>query len=189
MATGEAARGSRAGAAVDLGGIGKGFSATRSLRAMRDAWPELPGAIVDLGGDIAVWGSAARPRAVADRDRRPAATRNHPRRPPPRARAASPPPAANARRFGPARTLHHLIDPATGAPAVAGPLAVTVVAADAAEAEGHATALAISSLPEARAHLAAHPGLAALYVPDEGAPTVIGPLPLEPAASLAGAAA
>ena len=43
-------------AAVDLGGIGKGFAATRALHAMRTAWPALPGALVDLGGDIAVWG-------------------------------------------------------------------------------------------------------------------------------------
>ena len=45
------------GAAVDLGGIGKGFAATRALDAMRTAWPALTGALVDLGGDIAVWGT------------------------------------------------------------------------------------------------------------------------------------
>ena len=45
------------GAAVDLGGIGKGFAATRALHAMRAAWPALTGALVDLGGDIAVWGT------------------------------------------------------------------------------------------------------------------------------------
>ena len=33
----------RAGAAVDLGGIGKGFSADRAVRAMLDAWPSMPG--------------------------------------------------------------------------------------------------------------------------------------------------
>ena len=32
------------GAAVDLGGIGKGFAATRALLAMREAWGRLPGA-------------------------------------------------------------------------------------------------------------------------------------------------
>ena len=48
------------------------------------------------------------------------------------------------RRFGPGRSLHHLIDPETGAPAVRGPLAVTVVADDAAEAEALGTAFAIS---------------------------------------------
>ncbi len=38
-----------AGAAVDLGGIGKGFSAERALAAMRGTWPELTGGLVDLG--------------------------------------------------------------------------------------------------------------------------------------------
>ena len=53
------------------------------------------------------------------------------------------------RRFGPDAALHHLIDPATGAPAEPGPLTVTVVAASATVAETHATALAI--LPVERA--------------------------------------
>ena len=44
------------GAAVDLGGIGKGYAASRALAAMRDAWPMLPGGLVDLGGDLALWG-------------------------------------------------------------------------------------------------------------------------------------
>ena len=152
------------GAAVDLGGIGKGFSAgapsgrcatpgprfragssTSAATSPSGALPPDRGpwriAIADPRGDGTTLGVLRLEQggvATSGRD---------------------------ARRFGPARTLHHLIDPATGAPAVAGPLAVTVVAADAAEAEGHATALAISSLPEARAHLAAHPDLAALYVP------------------------
>jgi thiamine biosynthesis lipoprotein len=82
------------------------------------------------------------------------------------------------RRFGPGRTLHHLIDPTTGAPAAGGPLAVTVVAPDAAEAEAHATALAISSPEEAEAHVVAHPRLAALYVPHEGRVLRLGSPPL-----------
>ena len=45
-----------AGAAVDLGGIGKGYAATRALEAMSDAWPGLPGGLVDLGGDLALAG-------------------------------------------------------------------------------------------------------------------------------------
>ncbi len=82
------------------------------------------------------------------------------------------------RRFGPDRSLHHLIDPATGEPAQPGPLAVTVVAPDAAEAEAHATALAISSPREAEAHVAAHRAISALYVPHEGAPIPLGEPPL-----------
>ncbi len=84
------------------------------------------------------------------------------------------------RRFGPDRSLHHLIDPETGTPADRGPLAVTVVAPDATEAEMHATALAISSLDDARAHVEAHAAVSALFVPQEGPPVRLGPLPLAP---------
>ncbi len=175
------------GAGVDLGGIGKGFAASRAILALREAWDGLPGAIIDLGGDVAVWGmppdrgpwriAVADPRrpgttlGVLDLGEGGVATSGR-----------------NARRFGPAGTLHHLIDPATGAPAVNGPIAVTVVALDAAEAEGYATALSISTLAEAQAHLAARLDLAALFVPTSGAPTVIGRLPLDAAPGLAGVA-
>ena len=115
------------GAAVDLGGIGKGFSAGCTLTAMR--------------------GGLARD---ARRDRR--SRRRHrrlglsPERGPWRIAIADPrsdgttlgvlqleqggvaTSGRNARRFGPAGSLHHLIDPDTGAPASRGPLAVTVVA-------------------------------------------------------------
>ena len=84
----------------------------------------------------------------------------------------------DTRRFGPGRRLHHLIDPATGAPAAAGPLSVTVVAASATEAEAHATALAIATVDEARDQLASRPDLAALLIPQLGEPIAIGPLPL-----------
>ena len=62
------------GAAVDLGGIGKGFSAGCALTAMRDAWPAMPGAIVDLGGDIAAWGSPPTAGPGGSRSPTPAAT-------------------------------------------------------------------------------------------------------------------
>jgi thiamine biosynthesis lipoprotein len=81
------------------------------------------------------------------------------------------------RRFGPNGSLHHLIDPSTGAPALAGPLAVTVVAPDPAEAEAHATALAVSTLDDAHEHLARFPHLAALYLPEDGEPVALGALP------------
>jgi thiamine biosynthesis lipoprotein len=170
------------GAAVDLGGIGKGFSAGRALFAMHWAWPGLPGALVDLGGDVALAGRTpdGGPWRVAIADARTpgeslvtlaiveggVATSGRDRR-----------------RFGPGRSLHHLIDPATGAPAIVGPLAVTVVAPDPAEAEAHATALAVSTLGDARAHLEAFPHLAALYVPGDGEPVALGRLPLAEAAA------
>ena len=165
------------GSAVDLGGIGKGFAAECGLAAMREAWPRLPGALVDLGGDLALSGETPEggpwridivdpraPGAVAAR----LALRGG-------GVATS---GRDIRRFGPGRSLHHLIDPATGAPAEPGPLAVTVVARDAAEAEAHATALAIAPLDEAAAHVAANPQIAALVVPHAGAPCILGDVPV-----------
>jgi thiamine biosynthesis lipoprotein ApbE len=64
---------------------------------------------------------------------------------------------------------------------------VTVVARDAAWAEMHATALAVSSLEQARAHVARGSDVSALYVPTDGVPERLGAFPLEP--GLVGAAA
>jgi FAD:protein FMN transferase len=163
------------GAAVDLGGIGKGYAAERAVAAIREAWPSARGAGVDLGGDLALWGvpEPATPWRVRVAD--------------PRGGSAGTivvhgggvaTSGRDVRRFGPRRSLHHLIDPATGAPAEPGPLAVTVVAARAAEAEAHSTALAISTLEQARAHVAATHGIAALWIPEHGSPVELGPLPL-----------
>ncbi len=177
-----------AGAAVDLGGIGKGFSATRALWAMRDAWPALLGGFVDLGGDIALLGRPPRGgrwRIAVDDPRTPGSTLGTLEL----VDGGVATSGRDARRFGPQRQLHHLIDPTTGSPAEAGPLAVTVVGPDAAEAEAHATALAISPLDEARAHLAARPHLSALYVPHSGDPVAIGGLPLRADSPLLRAAA
>jgi thiamine biosynthesis lipoprotein len=166
------------GSAVDLGGIGKGFSAVRALEAMRLAWPALIGGFADLGGDLAFSGrptdGCAWRVAVAD-----------PRKPGANLAtlqlngggvATS---GRDRRRFGPGRRMHHLIDPETGAPAVRGPLAVTVVADEAAEAEALGTAFAISELHDVR-RLAEERGVAALYVPEAGSPVEVGTLPLAP---------
>ena len=84
------------GAAVDLGGIGKGFAAARAVAAMQAAWPLIPGALVDLGGDLAVRGTApdGGPWRIAVADphsagRRASASSRSPR-------AASPPPGATS---------------------------------------------------------------------------------------------
>jgi thiamine biosynthesis lipoprotein len=167
------------GAAVDLGGIGKGYAATRALGAMCASWPALTGALVDLGGDIGVWGSPpeggpwrvditdprADDRVVGTLELTDGGVATSGR---------------DARRFGPGGALHHLIDPATGSPAVAGPLSVTVVAASAAEAEVHATALAVLDVGASRDYLAARRDLAALLIPQLGEPITIGRLPLAP---------
>jgi thiamine biosynthesis lipoprotein len=165
------------GTSVDLGGIGKGYAAGRALAAMLAASPTIAGGLVDLGGDIAVRGEspeggpwlvaiadphrAGETLAVLALDEGGVATSGR-----------------DARRFGPARSLHHLIDPETGESALAGPLTVTVVAPDPVTAEIHATTLAIAGPGEAEAHVAARPRISALYVPHAGAAIPLGSLPL-----------
>ena len=169
------------GAALDLGGIGKGFSAGRALDAMLWAGGELAGGFVDLGGDIAFRGMPPTGImwrvAVADA-RRPGETLGTIGL----FEGGVATSGRDRRRFGPDRSLHHLIDPATGEPADEGPLTVTVVGPDPAQTEAHATALAISSLDDARRQLDAFAELSALYVPAAAAPVSIGRLVLAEAA-------
>jgi len=164
-------------AAVDLGGIGKGFAATRALDVMRSTWPGIAGALVDLGGDIAVWGTPPEggPWRVDIAD---------PRAPDglagtlAMANGGVATSGRDTRRYGPGRRFHHLIDPATGMPAVAGPLSVTVVAASATEAEALATALAVTAVGDARDLIGSRPDLGALLLPHSGEAILIGRLPL-----------
>jgi thiamine biosynthesis lipoprotein len=138
----------------------------------------LPGGLVDLGGDIAVRGEAPEggPWRVAVSD---------PRRPGETLAVLALEDSGvatsgrDARRFGPSRSLHHLIDPETGESAIAGPFTVTVVAPDPSEAEAHATTLAIAGLAEAEAYVAARPQLSALYVPHAGPFIPLGKPPVE----------
>ncbi len=164
-----------AGAEADLGGIGKGFSAARAVEAMRSAWPGLAGGLVDLGGDIAVWGASpdGGPWRIGVADPRVPGSSLGVVRVVAGGVATS---GRDRRRFGPGNTLHHLIDPSTGAPAKGGPLAVTVIAEDAVAAEAHATALAVTTARAARAYIAERPGLGAVVVPDAGPPILAGEL-------------
>jgi FAD:protein FMN transferase len=175
-------RGGRArlapGTAVDLGGIGKGYAAGRALEAMLRVGPSLRGGLVDLGGDIAVRGESPEGASwrIAVSDPRRAGETLAVLALKEGGVATS---GRDARRFGPSGSLHHLIDPETGESALAGPFTVTVVAPDPAEAEAHATTLAIAGLEEAQAHVAARPQLSALYVPHAGPAIPLGTLPFE----------
>ena len=162
---------------MDLGGIGKGYAAGRALDAMLATSPTLVGGLVDLGGDIAVRGESPEggPWLVAIADPRRAGETLVVLALDSGGVATS---GRDARRFGPARSLHHLIDPETGESALAGPLTVTVVAPDPAVAEVHATTLAIAGLGEAEAHVAENPRISALYVPHFGPAVPLGHLPL-----------
>ncbi len=164
-----------AGTAIDLGATAKGWIAGSALAAARRAWPALPGALVDLGGDIAIVG--APPDAThwlieVEDPNSPAESIGTIRLA--EGGVATSGPAR--RRFGPGGSLHHLLDPATCEPALHGPLAVTVAAADPAAADAHATALAITPVEKAGAYVAARPELAALLVLADGTAVVYGDL-------------
>ena len=169
---------SSAGAAVDLGGIGKGFAADARARGdARGLARRFRRALVDLGGDIAVWGvlpraapggstSPTRARRARRRDSRADGRRRRhlgTRPAPVRARSRAAPSDRSRQR---------------ALPRAPGPLAVTVVAPSATEAEVHATALAVTDVDDAHDYLGARPDVAALLIPQSGEPIAIGRPPL-----------
>jgi FAD:protein FMN transferase len=120
-----------AGVRLDLGGIGKGYAAERAAEILALAGP----CLVNAGGDIAIRGGrwpvgvehltlelSYGAIATSGRDRR--------------------------RWLRGGSEQHHLIDPATGAPARTDVLRVTVVAGDAVEAEVAAKSLYLGGSPD-----------------------------------------
>jgi FAD:protein FMN transferase len=126
------------GVRLDFGGIGKGYAAERAAEVLAVAGP----CLVNAGGDVAVRGGSW-PIGVETPDgtltleleRGGLATSGRDRR--------------RWSRGG--EEQHHLIDPATGRPAVSGLLRVTVVADDAVEAEVLAKTLFLAGEDEATA--------------------------------------
>jgi thiamine biosynthesis lipoprotein len=99
------------GSAVDLGGIGKGYAAGRALEAMLNGASHVVGGLVDLGGDIVVAGESPEgPWLIAVADPRRAGETLGVLALNAGGIATS---GRDARRFGPAGSLHHLIDPET----------------------------------------------------------------------------
>ena len=164
------------GVQVDLGGIGKGFAAERAIGAMREASPSLAGAIVELGGDVAVLGTPPEGGDwhVGVADPRTGSTVATLRL----GHGGAATSGRSCRRFGPGKRLHHLIDPATGAPAASPEVTATVAAASATEAEAHATAVAVLGRDGASAYLLARPHLGALIAANGDPPVVIGDVTL-----------
>jgi FAD:protein FMN transferase len=151
-----------AGVRIDLGGIGKGYAAERAAEPLATAGP----CLVNAGGDIATRGGSwpvgvetgdgtltlelsGRALATSGRDRR------------------------TWRRGG--RAMHHLIDPSTGAPAASDVIRITVVAADAVDAEVLATSLFLAGVEEAAAEADAA-GVPAVIVGADGRTLLAGGL-------------
>ncbi|MGZ4332662.1 MAG: FAD:protein FMN transferase [Gaiellaceae bacterium] len=168
------------GVAIDLGATAKGWIAARALALARRAWPALPGALLDLGGDIAVVGAPPEGgawRIDVEDPRAPAALLGTLRL----ERGGVATSGPSRRRFGPGDSLHHLIDPGRRAPMVGGPLAVTVVAADPVAAEAHSTALAVTRIEEVADYVSERPGLGTVVLSDDGHVFVLGELDFSPA--------
>jgi thiamine biosynthesis lipoprotein len=152
------------GTPVDLGGIGKGLAvrwASQVLQADMDDF------LVDAGGDCDCrgtgpeddgWRVGVEDPAGGDLPAAVLALRD-------RACATS---STKLRRWRSGdRSVHHLIDPATGLPGGHGLLAVTVVATDAADAEVATKALFLGGAQAITAESRAR-GTAALWVSDDG---------------------
>ncbi len=154
------------GGAVDLGGIGKGFAADLVAEDLLEAGAS--GALVNLGGDLAVLGTPVDQPSwyLGIDDPRQPGTHVATLRVTCGGLATS---GTTVRRWETAGggTAHHLIDPTTGLPSAHGVRTASVLAADAATAEAFATstmmldpATAIGMLDDA--------GLAGLVVTDAG---------------------
>jgi thiamine biosynthesis lipoprotein len=157
-----------AGVALDLGGIGKGAAADEvSAELLAAGVRGVTGVLVNLGGDLRARGDAPPPHgwviAVDDPlesgrtgllalGEGAVATSTRLRRTWTRGQ----------------RTLHHLIDPRTGAPAESGVASVTVVAGEAWRAEVLAKAAFVAGVVEGRA-LIESAGATGLLVADDGA--------------------
>ena len=153
------------GVGLDLGGIAKGHTADRAVAALLAAGAA--GALANLGGDVRVAGAAPDGEAWTvgiDDPHRPGhdlgiltlaagavATSSRTRR--------------RWTRGG--RTLHHLIDPTTGAPADRGVAAVVIVAGQAVWAEVLAKAALIAG-PDEGAALIGRFGATGLLILDSG---------------------
>jgi FAD:protein FMN transferase len=180
-----------AGVRLDLGATAKGLGSDRAARSAAAWVPGGGGVLVSLGGDIAVAGEAPRggwPVLVSDEPEQ--------HGPEPDARGAGPvcppggPPGQQIRlpagglatssircrrwRRG-GRTLHHIVDPRTGLPAVGPWRTASVAAASCAEANAAATA-AIVAGEQATGWLAAQ-GLPARLVAHDGSVRLLGGWP------------
>ena len=172
-----------AGVRLDLGATAKALGSDRAVRAAMSASGQAGGALVSLGGDIAVAGTPPRdgwPVTVADSPDPAASPRAQLVRLPRGAVATSSVTCRRWRRAG--HTLHHIVDPRTGLPADGPWRTVSAVAATCADANA-ATTAAIVAGHEAEGWLAAA-GLPARLVASDGAVRYLGGWPAEDGATL-----
>jgi len=155
------------GVALDLGGIGKGAAADEVSAELVDAHvPGVTGVLVNLGGDLRARGESPQPHGwVVDIDDPLETGRTG-------LLALAEGAIATSTKLRRAwtrgdRTLHHLIDPRTGAPAESGLASVTVVAGEAWRAEVLAKAAFVAGVDDGRVLVEAA-GATGLLVTDGG---------------------
>jgi thiamine biosynthesis lipoprotein len=133
------------GIRLDLGATAKALGADRAVRAVMSATGQHGGALVSLGGDIAVAGTPPQdgwPVTVAEEPDPDGAPRGQIVRLPAGAVATSSVTVRRWRRGGAA--LHHIVDPRTGRPADGPWRTVTVAAATCADANAASTAAIVA---------------------------------------------
>lgn len=155
---------------VDLNSLGKGFIIDRVIAALRDSMPALRGALVNIGGDVHVWGAA------------PAGTAWHVAVANPHDHADNAVPLTRlALRNGAVsssgdyergltiggRHYSHIFDPRTGYP-VEHVVGVTVIGPDNATANALATTLSVLAPEDGIRLVRTVPGAEALLVTDDG---------------------
>ncbi|MCU1364458.1 MAG: thiamine biosynthesis lipoprotein ApbE [Ilumatobacteraceae bacterium] len=155
-----------AGAAIDLGGIGKGYAADLVSIDLINAGAT--GTMVEIGGDLVVRGTPAVGERWVVGVQDPTD--------PPRLIAsvalvfggvATSGTTVRRWRSPAGETVHHLIDPSTAMPSTTSLLTATVVASDVATAEAFATAAMMHDGPQA-VELIEGVGLAGLFVTRDG---------------------
>ena len=134
-----------AGVRLDLGATAKGLGSDRAVRAAMTAGGQAGGALVSLGGDIAVAGRpplGGWPILVSDVPDAASSSRTQPVRLVGGAVATSSIMCRQWRRAG--RVLHHIVDPRTGLPADGPWQTVSVAAATCADANAASTAAVVA---------------------------------------------
>ena len=159
-----AARLTRPGMRLDLGGIGMGYAADRVLRLLGEHG--ITAAMVDASGDVVV--SDAPPGTTGWRIRV-AGIPEDGKRPPVVLPNAAITTSGDARQFAEidGRRYSHIVDPRTGM-GVPGPAAVSVIARDATTADAVATAASVAGPESGTSLVSRFPGAAARFVWKDG---------------------
>ncbi len=166
----------RPGVIINLGSIGKGYAIDRAIDLIRGHWWPT-GALVH-GGRSSLYALGSPPGRFAGRWE--VAVRNPfvPDAPLGVLRLRNRGMGTSGASFqhfeADGRVYGHILDPRTGEPA-SGPASVTVLAPTAAEADALSTAFYLIGAEAAASYVAAHPGVAAVFVepgPADGSPRV-----------------